>query len=607
MNTTVPWTVACGRRPASLLGLFLLLAAWPASVSGFSYGKRQFPPPPGLNLQFQRVPTTFDPTSMDYWEQLILVALIGVFIAMVCLLSCIVFLVGRYAFNSFGGRAPSSKGYTPRETFVTRVIVVACAVGVTVACSAGYTGNDLVSSALDSFFNRIADAADEVNAVGQEAYSYFLNLGSTLGTDPSTVIPDYSAVLSTMGQYAALGQSIATQSRDLQQQVATYTIFRWMAIFFCFEFAMLACAVGVSGAFFRKGSMALVMALLGFFVLFLAWVVWAIHFPSGIFVNDLCEAVDFWLGSQSSSNPNSTGLAHFGLNYFANCVDDTSNANAFDGGFRSMQDQMSYLNRELQSASQFANVSISIPSTPNIEIPGKTSFVLSGVIANISIVNQAVQNSKDVSAQYQARIRAITQCIIQLNEILSQIAALVGCSSIRALFEDLLHDLCDVLLTSLNVIQAAAYGVAIGMTIGVVFAIRGFKRFERKNVSKGFMCPVEDCGRWFRFRVSYVIHLRLCRQHRIFGAGFNFLFRPIALMFRESSRAHAKSKASFVNAVLAADPHLRPRFHRHDESFADSSLATVPMTTVLGPVFWDSERDASSEEVSSPALHAKVD
>jgi hypothetical protein len=448
-------------------------------------------------------------------ESVVVSAVPGLLAAVLSVVVGIVFILLRYIFDTCGGRQANTKGYSPRQIFTTKLFIWLAFVGVTISAFAAFYSNDLFSNGVNDFFSRVSDKTKQFASLGRRVYSVV--------DDAPYPIPNKASFLDMLKDFRELTDSIATKAEDVRDQAAGIASLRWLVIFFCNELAVVCITVGLTSIFFRRGSPALFMAMFGFLVLFLTWIMWSVHFPMGIFVQDFCSAIDDLV----NSNPDSASSE--GVGYFLSCVSNQPTKNALRSTFSALQAGLQDAQTKLNAIGFFsATVDNLVPSTPTDF--GNNDFVrdlFNGANANMTQVNDLVQANVTITAAAKREIAQLQFTIASIASVINAIFDIVSCDSIRKFFMSLRDALCETLLTSLNVIQGACYGIAIGLIIAIVFGIRGHKRLDRSNVKKRYHCPVDGCDRWFRFKTSYVVHLRLCRAKKSFiGVGFNFISRP---------------------------------------------------------------------------------
>eukprot|EP00762_Andalucia_godoyi_P005909 ANDGO_00083.mRNA.1 hypothetical protein len=497
---------------------------------------RRFPNAPGLDLELKPCSTAFDPSDPKYIQSLILLVIAGVFVGILFLLAGIVFCILRFVNNSCGGRRADSRGYPVQQIMMCKVCLTVVFVTVVSAALASYVANDQFSSAINEFFAKATAYANRVANVGQNAVTVMQGV--------SYPFPQKATAIETAETLRSIFNSVKANADNAAGRAAGITAFRWLVLFFTNELAVVAVSVGITSVIYRRGIPALLMALLSMFVLFLLWTVWAIHFPFGILVNDACMEVDKF------AHDGGTDVG--GLSYFLSCIRNSDTTDSLQTSFASIQAGLQQAQTQLQNLDQFSqDVQNMVPQTPDFSNYGILDDTLRQVNVNITDLNNAVQRNTSLSPELRAQISEIQMTVSAVCVLNQEILQLVNCNTLRELYRSLKGSLCSKLLDSLVVITSTVYVMIIALSVGVVVGIKSQKRLERTNIAKPYVCPLPNCDRGFRFRSSYIVHLRLCKKKKSFiGVGFDFISRPFVLHMNRGLRPYPKMDvAQVVSAV----------------------------------------------------------
>eukprot|EP01028_Stygiella_incarcerata_P007237 TRINITY_DN2988_c2_g1_i1.p1 TRINITY_DN2988_c2_g1~~TRINITY_DN2988_c2_g1_i1.p1 ORF type:complete len:590 (+),score=132.76 TRINITY_DN2988_c2_g1_i1:673-2442(+) len=468
---------------------------------------RMFPKAPGKDLSWGNAPQYFDPQSQAYLESLLLVVLPGIFLSIASLVAGIVFVIMRFIFNSCGSKIPRPEGYGPRLVLFTRLGLLLI-VGLVLLCASfGFTGNDLFSTAVKDFMGDIVDMAEKVADIGVMAYNTVYRL--------NYAYPDRSSALTALSRLKAVTSNIRDETKNVEDTAIGVTTFRWVVLFVCFELGVLAAGIGGAAAIYRRGTPAMVMALMGFFILFLLWIVWSVHFALGIFTQDFCIAVDLFVKDPESADSQ-------GVQYFVRCLSDNTFAasleNMFDTYKEAMQEAQDVVN-EVGVATD--RLSQDDDSSRIIDEPTYFHDKIIEGDKNMTEATKDVENDGAATEAQKEKMRLLQEDVNNMSKMMIEILGLLNCQLLRDLFDNLRSAICGKLLLSLYLIQSACYGGGLAMTLGVILGIRAFKSLDPVNFRRNYRCPVHNCNRWFRFKTAYVAHVRVCRSKHWVGKAFN--------------------------------------------------------------------------------------
>eukprot|EP01028_Stygiella_incarcerata_P009561 TRINITY_DN457_c0_g1_i7.p1 TRINITY_DN457_c0_g1~~TRINITY_DN457_c0_g1_i7.p1 ORF type:complete len:625 (-),score=132.66 TRINITY_DN457_c0_g1_i7:702-2576(-) len=259
---------------------------------------------PRRNFKNEDVSANFDPGNQDYWEGIAVYAIVCVSIAVLCLLFGLVFWLCRCCCNCCGGRGAfsgcccPSKGkprtYTTCERWWIRIGIFIFAVCIVAMASMGYAANSDFTSGVDNFLKGIVD---EMTIVVNDVSSFTTKLTTAASNSNINVTKNGADAAESLRK--AL-DSVKTTVESLRKDVRTYNGYRELALNIAFAWGLLMAAFSFLGALCNCGWPEYIPALLGFFTLFLMWLLFGIQFPVSILCGDFCYAINIYIDDRKA-------------------------------------------------------------------------------------------------------------------------------------------------------------------------------------------------------------------------------------------------------------------------------------------------------------------
>ena len=224
---------------------------------------------------------------------------------------------------------------------------------------------------------------------------------------------------------------------------------------------------------------------------------------------------------------NSSGAPPNVVQMFEQCMNDELTMDRFvkhadfwnsniDSGFDSLTN---LLPPEVKSViqeplNQFVNNSKGAYGTPDLtRLLSGTSEILrvTQAYVNSEYATQVADTSWSEAAEYMAPISR-TMAQIQASVVsIEAIFALLDCSTLRQTMQDVNQLLCTDTLDQIKDIYALGVKIIVFLAL-VIFALM-VHGLVMDNPPRHYLCPNQNCGRWFRFKMSLNAHLKVeCNQ-----------------------------------------------------------------------------------------------
>jgi len=414
---------------------------------------------PRRNLKGETVPAIFDPTNRSYWESLGIIAAPCIIIAVLCCFFGSIFYIMRGCCNCFGGKEPKPGGYTLRERFIPKQLLLATAIIVIFASVFGFIGNGRFSQGTNEFFGTIIKTQNSFESITLSVKQDLTALQRFLGNQ--TVIDQiFQALENGNSDFRSVIDNAYSQTKRIDR-------YRSTAIIISFVLGLVTSFCGVVGALLNKGTLCLVMGILGIFALFFLWISFGIHLPISIALADFCVAVQSFLESPTIEIPT-------GLDVFFKCIQN----NTYELPISVAQTQ---LNEQLEQAN---------------------NYTLSCCGFSITLENITQVNSSTIPTQFREDFENAQYVITIFDRILHHLEAITNCSLVRDGFNGLQFSLCVTLLRGTDLIMSAQGGCAIVLIPGCILAIIGWKRFPNP-AHKHKKKDVEQVGNEYDYEENY--------------------------------------------------------------------------------------------------------
>jgi hypothetical protein len=525
---------------------------------------------------------SFDLGSRSYQMSLLYVALPTLVLAGLTIFCFVVYMLSRClrccCHRRKSNVTRAAQPFRRKHIIAVKLFLLSTLLLTFKALVAAMTADSLFSSGITGFFDEIARKAAQLLNLANLAFS----LVSSASLQFAMPASQASLAISLTTLFRNEAEVIYSEAHNLQDEVALYDAFRFIGICFCLQFAAVVIATGSAAVWYDRLGPAVGMSIVGFVAVFFAWILWSVHFPLGIVLQDLCQTVSYYVHSPKlAQDPGPVG-------YIFNCISGAHCRNQLqaemlimEGGVARAYSLVNQMNVSLDSG-LFA-----VPVVSNFENAVETSYVSNMIIRNMSIVQQIV-GAANVSASFQAmrtELNGVIFTLGQLQVLMLQLQEFFGCAALRALYEQLMNDVCDDVLSSVMTICVASMIMAVCLSVGIIVGLVSHRFLEVLN--HPYVCRHRGCARKFRYHFSLVIHERLCRERfSIVGIALNFISKPFVYHVRRD-QDHDKCVA-WLNGYDGepSKPNPRMRYVRrflHVPSSPDDMSAAVRQGQPMQP------------------------
>jgi len=400
---------------------------------------------PRYNFHGQRVNNTFAPTDVNYYESLIVMAIPCFAIALVSCLAGCCFFIGRNCCNLCGGKDPKPEGYTVKERYIPKQLLLALGLITILGSIFGWIGNSNFSQGLTDFFNVIINTTQTlINGAG-DIITKLRQLKSVNATSIE------SSITSLQNGVAAV-QSTAENAQSVVQK---YDKARQTVINVGYVLASVTALAGMIGSILNKGILCMLMGLAGFASLTFLWLSFGVHLPTSILLADFCVAIDT-LTAGNATAFNSSGT--FGLDTVLKCLQSADYSPALNLSYAGVDQALNKVNN---FTLQFLNVSFTVN--------------------NISLLNTSA-----LPSPYNTQLANQVDDINTFMAIIQELSQFANCSFVRKAFQDMQFSLCVTMLKGTDDIMGTQGLLGAIFIPGVYLAIVAWKRIEhpkkrRKN------------------------------------------------------------------------------------------------------------------------------
>jgi hypothetical protein len=513
---------------------------------------------PRYNFAGDTVSNEFKPDDQSYLESIALLAAVGVVVAIFSVLFGLFFCCGRKCCNCCGG-TKASKGcccptkdefgevvprtYTTCERVWIRIgmlLVVAIVIGMSIM---GYVGSGDFHTALLGTFDKVVEILDkavsDISGLGTDADTLVDTLisASTPGVDAST------KPTSAINDLKKAVNDVKKNIKDYKSTTDDYDFYRVVALAAVFALCMFIGLFGALGAVFGCGWPACIMSVFGFFVLFLVWILFAVHFPISVILSDACISVDKYIADREKCENMNTNLQANGqptvdctlsqytpngryLNSIVQCVGNDQATSLYEFQWKTIEIALySGGNKTAFTATNPAPATVrwfykncaALP--PGTASCNSTSFNAIGAYRSaytnssslikgdgngnyVSLFDSSSKSTVDScvststrgiildqayncnSTTISSRFTSMTSSILQLNNLAIKIADLTSCNYVLKIFRQLYTQVCVDMGQAFDLCTAAFGAIGIIYMFGIFFALLGIKRFPKPEAGE---------------------------------------------------------------------------------------------------------------------------
>jgi hypothetical protein len=213
-------------------------------------------------------------------------------------------------------------GYSKCTRTALFIALLVCAVGLAVGGIVGDQGmNKVVDGAVD-LFNDASKSVDQMSAV----VKVIQNAGKTLGQNPDT---------------ASMNEAISDVRKtvkDKQKDVSDNTDKAKLVSKIFFAVFCVNTILGIGAWLCNKGCPATCMTLNGFFLCILAWILFAVFYMGGAFLDDTCVQLDMWYKCKMPNTPKGTDCSKLRIDAFLKCPDASSFSEGYTKSLKQASD-----------------------------------------------------------------------------------------------------------------------------------------------------------------------------------------------------------------------------------------------------------------------------
>lgn len=272
---------------------------------------------------------------MEYAEALSKYAAPGIILAILSIISLPVFCIGRFCCNCFGGRRRSKgiccgkrdqfEGYSLKEIWIIKLLLIAAMVGIALCVILGYVGDKSVSTGITKSTTTLISAG---NTIVDKASIIAYNLSS---------LPYTKDEGAQIGEFVDTAKTFLDQAESIEVVIKEYNKYRSIAVIISFALPLGLLVIGVVGAIFNFRYLALIAFFFCFLVSIIIWISFSVHSVVHTVFIDVCYELDVVMTDPPPPQNNSTS---------------GNNTNTDDGGNGGIQDMI----KDIYYCTQFSNV-----------------------------------------------------------------------------------------------------------------------------------------------------------------------------------------------------------------------------------------------------------
>jgi len=391
---------------------------------------------PRYNFKGQRVSNKFDPTNPNYYESLIVMMIPCVAIG---ILSCFLgscFFLCRCCCGLCGGRKPKEGGYSIKERYIPKQLLLAIGLTIVTVCIFGFIGNSDFSSGLNQFFDVIENSTETV-----------LNTTSRVIFLLESINVSSTSVQNSLQPLETGTQEFQNTASEAQYYIDESDKIRLAIIDFGYIVSLISAAMGIIGSLLNKGFPCMLMALSGVVSLTFVWISFGFHLPVSILLADMCVSISNFVNNSTTTNLG-------GLSIILECLQNSSYSPALNFSSTGANNALSQLNNFTMAC---CNISY---TQDNISTLNLTIFPPQ--------LRPSIQNDLN---EYEDFLQIIDELGIFLN-----------CSFVRNAFDEMENALCVTMLNSVDTIMATQGLIGIILIPGFYLAVLSWKRLPNPRV-----------------------------------------------------------------------------------------------------------------------------
>jgi len=438
-------------------------------------------------------------------------ALPGLVLFVLSLLSLLVWVIGRCCFNVFGGKHRSPGWFFPgdpdefyeyswKNKTTLKLIIFAAQAGVILCLILGLYGNSQLNNGLSKVENTLIKTGNDL-----------LNKTQIVGQDLLALNYTHDAGQKVL-QIEEQANEVLDQAKHYSVQVNKYNKDRSAGLIVLLVIPVVIMGVGSFGAVMDWKKYAYSAGIACFIGSALVWICFGIHYPTSMAVSDVCVEADAYLSGNTSKNG------------FIEQLTKCSNGGS---GFQNITDTAeAALNKAYSKACEAATTICS--SSPKIKCPSsctRTSLpeykdvvvedyvegcTDSGTLVcggnTASCNNPAPCPLKNVTLEECAtqcnntQLRSLSQQTVQNIDLLDQydflitnyILPLLNCSFIQETMTDIHTGVCQDFKNGITYIAWAVAVMGILFVPATIALIMGWKRFRSQHSDSDEEVDLDD-------------------------------------------------------------------------------------------------------------------
>lgn len=402
------------------------------------------------NLKAQAVGKDFDLGSSEYVESLGIMMTPGVLFAFLSLVGGIVFCVGRYKFDAFGGRKVPKGGYTRQQRMVIfginaaimTVFIITLIVGLANSSKLTKGTNNFTSDLSEGVAKIVADTRLAVDTLEDPAVVPNQNLPKD--NNVQRLLTDADSAFDTINK-------ASKTIREIDQIRVTVLAFSLCVAVMAGLFLLLS-------GMLRKG----ILSTIGFFLivttLVLTWLSVGVNIPLGVAIADYCYAQDQF--SDASVPPPLPGSKE-GVAFFLSCFEPEAAGGVVNTTVISIANDVFVINRD----------GVNLP--PIIFNSTADPFV------QIGDLKTSIAEVEDNFDSQPFRVQSALGRFKQLVTVLETSEGIVSCNSVRSLYIGTERSICFDVLSAIDIILIISALQGCIAFLGVYSGISGHKKFHK--------------------------------------------------------------------------------------------------------------------------------
>jgi hypothetical protein len=396
-------------------------------------------------------------------------------IGVLCLLFGVLFCAFRGCCNTCGSRKRRPDGYSRKSRLKTLIPFAVFAVLAVGGCALAMVGNAGLSTGVGSLFDAVINGINDLIAAAEGLIEAVNTVQERYGGEPADGEELVGEVREQTVQVTDARET--AESFDGIRRQATYGLFGWM---------LAVVLVALGAGLLRLRTLPMICALLGFLVLFFAWLMVAIALPLGLVLADVCAIFQEFISDPERAEGNEV------IEKVLSCVNGnslTETGGVQDTVREGLESSVNQMNDAINEANEQVNATAALDPTGNTTAPqfepieynrtGDVFVQIASIDQQVVALNASVHAEPLANNASRTSVASTAQRVSDYAALAVKVNDFADCSLIQRIVSDIESSVCSEILEAVDFMLAGAFLVGVSLIPGVWLMILGNKRWPR--------------------------------------------------------------------------------------------------------------------------------